>query len=90
MKFVKDDDADAIQRGIIHQHTREDSFSENFDASIFRRLIFEAYAIANRLANRFAQNTGHSFSYLTSSQPARFQHENLAIACVENGKWQQG
>ena len=56
MKLVEDDGTDAIERGVIYDHSGENALGDNFNASVTRHFGVEAHTIAHRFAHAFANH----------------------------------
>ncbi len=80
VEFVEQDRADAAEFRIVLQHAREDAFGDDFDARARRHFRFEADAITDGFADRFAALRGHEFRRRARSDATRFEHEDFLVA----------
>ena len=92
VELVEDDDADAIERWVVLQHARQDTFGENLYLSVLADARVKADAVADPLSDGFAEQFCHAFRYLSGGKSARFEHQNLTLhGCIEHeGQRQQG
>ena len=79
MKLIKNQNRNAVERGVINQHSAEDAFCQHLDACSCRDTLVEAHAVAYGLAYRLAQHGRHPFSNLPRRQSTRFKHQDFSI-----------
>ena len=75
VEFIEEDDRIRAERGILLKQAAENAFRDDFDSGLEPYFRVEAHAIADRLANRFAQRGGHAMGCGACGKPPRFQHE---------------
>ncbi len=80
MKFVEDDQPDAVQRRIGLQHPGQDAFGHHLDPRARDRL--PAHPETDIAARLLAQAFGQPFGGRPRGQTARFQHQDLARGLV--------
>ena len=93
MEFVKDQQADPLQRRIGLQATGEDAFGNHFDAGLGPDLAVQAIAVTDRLPDLLAQLAGQALGRRPGGQAARFKHEDgLSIQprLIEQCQWHTG
>ena len=88
VEFVEQDRRHALERRVVLDHAGEDAFGDHFDAGARRHLRFEADAVADGVAGRFAQLFRHEAGGGARGDAARFQHQDAAVAAP--GRVQQG
>ena len=77
VKFVEDNQTDAFQCRVLHQHACQDAFREHFDAGVVRYLCLESHPIADGSTHGFAEQGRHAFGNLSGCQTSGLQHQDL-------------
>jgi hypothetical protein len=77
VEFVEHDGTDAAQFRIVLDEPRQDAFGDHLDPGRRAYLRFEADAVADGLADRFAQLLRHELRGGARGDSARFQHHDL-------------
>ena len=78
VEFVEQQRADAFQQRVVLQHAGEDALGDHLDAGARGNLVLEADAVADGLADRFAELPGHELGGAARGDAARLQHQNAA------------
>ncbi|MND85758.1 hypothetical protein D3C80_776960 [compost metagenome] len=80
VELVKDDQANALERGIVLESASQNTFGDHFDARSWAHPAFEANSVADRLANFLAQLAGQPLRSGARCQSARFEHQD-GLSC---------
>ncbi len=78
VQLVEDDAADAVERRIVLQHAQEEAVGHDFDTRLRPDLGVQSHAVADRLADLFAQSGRHAPRRGAGRQPPRLLHDDLA------------
>src|SRR3546814_8655625 len=70
----------SIEHRIVLDHAGEDAFGHHLDAGRGTHLVFEADAVAHRVADSFAACAGHEARRGACRHPPRFEHDDAAVA----------
>ena len=81
VKLVEQHGRDALERGIVENHSREDAFRDHLDAGASGDEALQANPQADRFANLFRQVRGHACSGSPGGEAARLQDDDLAALC---------
>ncbi len=79
MEFVEQHGGDAVEAGVVENETGEHAFGDDLDPGAPRHLGAEADAVADGVADPFAQRLRHALGGGACREPARLQHENLLV-----------
>ena len=79
VKLIEQHRRDAFENGIVEDHAREHALGDDLDAGPARHFRAEAHAIADRLADLFAERRRHARSGGARREPARLEHEELHV-----------
>jgi len=77
VEFIEDHQTHAFERRVVLQAAREDALGDNLDAGVRPDLAVQPDAIANGLANLFAQLAGQPFGRRSGSETPRLEHQHL-------------
>ena len=77
MEFVKNDQANACQFGIVLQHPSQNTLGHNQYPGTGRFLAVEPNPVAYLFTCGFSQLAGHKHSGIAGGQTTRFEHDNL-------------
>ena len=77
VEFVEQQRRDAVERGIVEHHAREHAFGDDLDPRPARHLGAEPHAIADGLADLFAERRRHARGGGAGREPARLEHDDL-------------
>ena len=89
MKLVEDDEADAVERGIALEASRENALGDDFDARVRADARVAAHPVADRLADALAAKLGDPIRRGARGEPARLEHHDRSRAeprAVEQGE----
>src|SRR3546814_21081130 len=93
VKLVEDQRGHAIEHRIVLDHAGEDAFCHHLDAGRGTHLVFEADAVAHRVADSFAACAGHEARRGACRHPPRFEHDDAAVAAprrMQQCRWYLG
>ncbi len=76
MKFVEDDDADAVEGRVVLQHANQNAVRDDLDARIGPDTRVEAHAVTDDPAHLVAKQRGHTPRRSPRREPSRLQHDN--------------
>ncbi|ERO63495.1 hypothetical protein P308_28605 [Pseudomonas piscis] len=79
MVLVEDDHTHTVERGIILEPARQDTFGDHLDLGSRAYLAFKANAVTDSLTNLLTQLTRQPLCSRPSSQAARFEHQDLLV-----------
>ena len=79
VKFVKNDDPDALQGRVVHQHPRQDTLGQHLDPGRRTHAALKADPVADRPADRLTQQCGHPLRNLPRGNPPRFQDNDFSV-----------
>ena len=86
--FIKNHARDAFEARIALETAHQQALGNHFDTRGERDGRVEPRAVADHLAHRLAEKTGHACGGGASSEAARFEHDNAPVAAP--GLCQQG
>ena len=79
MKFIEDNDAYTVERRVMLQHARQNTFGQNLYSGIAAYASLKTNAITNGLANRFVKQRRHTFSNLPCCKTTWLEHQNPSL-----------
>ena len=79
MVLIEDDHAHTLQCRVILEPASQDTFRDHLDLGSRAYLAFKANSVADGLTNPLTQLTRQTLSRRPSSQPARFEHQDLLV-----------
>ena len=88
VKLVEQHDADALERRIVEQHSREHTLGDDLDSRGRTDARVATHAKAYRRTNGLAEQEGHAVCRCSRGEAARFEHQDLAA--VQPGRVEQG
>ncbi len=77
VEFVEDDEARALEFGIVLQAPRQDALGHHLDAGLGRDLAVETHRVTDGLADLLAQGFRHAVRRRPCRKPARLEHDDL-------------
>jgi hypothetical protein len=78
--FVEEHRADALERRVLGEESREDAFRDHFHARARTHARLTAHPESHRLAHALAERTGHEVRRGARGEPARFEHQHARVA----------
>ncbi len=78
MELVEQHRRNAVERGIVENHARENALGDDFDAGARRNQTLQTHTQADRLADLLAERSSHARGGGARGKPARLQHDDLA------------
>ncbi len=79
MELVEDHRRDALERGIVDDHAREDTFGQHLDSRLGADPRVEPRPETHRLADPLAQGPRHTLGRRPRRQPAWLDQQNPAV-----------
>ncbi len=73
MELVEYDQTNALEAGVVEDHSREYAFGHDFDAGAGADARIESGADADGLAHAFAHDVGHALGGAAGSNAPRLQ-----------------